>query len=94
MKRPLNLNNLARRVILPALKEYERELQESIPWLGWHSFRAGLASNLYSCQVPAGTIQNILRHVDIDTTMKHYVTVGNTESVDALQKISDWYKSI
>ena len=93
-KRPLNLNNLARRTIIPALKKYEEEIQESIPWRYWHSFRAGLASNLYELGVDAGVIQNILRHVDLNMTMRYYVTVQNDISVAALQQISDWYKNL
>jgi hypothetical protein len=60
--KPLNLDNLVRRVIVPALTrcevcgkaesghanaEHEFKLDTSIPsWHGWHSFRRGLATNL------------------------------------------------
>jgi hypothetical protein len=38
---PLNLINLARRVVIPALKT------RGVPWKGWHEFRRGFGSNLY-----------------------------------------------
>jgi integrase len=52
--------------------EYKRDA--SLPeWHGWHAFRRGLASNLYRLGVPDKTIQAILRHADVNTTMKCYI---------------------
>ena len=60
---PLNLDNIARRIILPALspcaictqQESEHlpdghtfQRDKALPmWHGWHAFRRGLATNLY-----------------------------------------------
>jgi integrase len=66
--RSLNLANLARRVIVPTLKEAEVQC-----WSGWHGFRRGLATNLYQLGVDEATIQAILRHADVKTTRKHYI---------------------
>jgi integrase len=49
--RPLNIDNLARRVIRPALK------RAGIEWHGWHAFRRGLATNLKQLGVDDKTIQ-------------------------------------
>jgi len=50
--RPLNLANLARRVIVPAVANAEIEEGDTLPkWKGFHAFRRSLASNLYSCGV-------------------------------------------
>jgi len=108
---PLNLANLANRVIKPALKKKEREqaaLLESLKdeseeirkavrdqnplpvWKGWHAFRRGLASNLYSLGVAPKVIQAVLRHSDIGTTLSYYVQTPDDESRAALQKIEDW----
>jgi len=54
---PLNLDNLARRVIAPVAK-----------WHGWHGFRRGLATNLHALGVDDKTIQAILRHSNIGNT--------------------------
>ena len=42
-------------VVAPALKE---------GWKGWHGFRWGLGSSLYSFGVPPKVIQEILRHAE------------------------------
>lgn len=81
--KPMNLANLARRVIIPSLKANE------IPWLGWHGFRRGLATNLYTLGVPAKVIQGILRHSDVKTTMGIYVQRVDSEAVEALRKLED-----
>jgi integrase len=62
----LNLDNLTKRSIRPALGD---------KWQGWHSFRCGLATNLYTLGVPPKVIQSILRYVRVETTQKHYVVI-------------------
>jgi integrase len=75
---PLNLDNLSRRVITPALSRcvvcrqrqdahkadgHMFKRDESFPqWHGWHAFRRGLATNLHALGVDDKTIQAILRH--------------------------------
>jgi integrase len=85
---PLNLANLARRVILPALAEAS-DMQQAIPWHGWHAFRRSLATNLLGCRVEPKIIQQILRHSNIATTMDIYVQPPDTEARAALKKIED-----
>ena len=68
MRKPLNLANLARRVIVPKLKKSGYN-----GWTGWHAFRRGLATNLYELGVDERTIQAILRHADLTTTRRHYI---------------------
>jgi integrase len=98
----LNLANLAARVIKPAIqtcakcqKARSEHKEESHAfewdkvqrWKGWHAFRRGLASNLYSLGVQPKVIQAILRHSDIGTTLSYYVQTPDEESRDALQQI-------
>jgi integrase len=85
--RPLNLANLVRRVIVPALANNEECL---LKFKGFHAFRRSLASNLYSCGVSPKVIQAILRHSDIGTTLAYYVATPDAEAREALQKIEDW----
>ena len=73
--RPLDLHNLANRVIRPALKK------KNIPWPGWHGFRRGLSTTLYELGTDAKTRQAILRHADVNVTERHY-----TKSVDAVSQ--------
>jgi integrase len=66
MGRPLDLRNLANRVIRPPLKS------KNIPWCGWHGFRRGLATTLYELGEDAKTRQAILRHAHIKVTEDYY----------------------
>ena len=75
---PLNLDNLARRVIQPRIQKcgicklskaehkpegHLFEQYRNFPrWCGWHAFRRGLATNLHQLGVADKTIQAILRY--------------------------------
>jgi integrase len=78
---PLNLENLAHRVIKPAL------LEKKLPWKGWHAFRRGLGSNLYQLGVKPVVIQGILRHSDLNTTLGYYVVPPSSDAHDALKQL-------
>ncbi|MGB9286276.1 MAG: tyrosine-type recombinase/integrase, partial [Candidatus Sulfotelmatobacter sp.] len=66
----LNLDNLAARTIRPALGDR---------WKGWHAFRRGLATNLFTLGVAPEVVQTILRHSDAATTRKHYILLKSQE---------------
>jgi integrase len=103
--KPLNLDNLVRRVIMPALsrcavcKKQEDEHKpeghifqrdNSLPrWHGWHAFRRGLATNLHTLGVADKDIQAILRHSNIGLTMNVYVKSVNESQVNALDSLSE-----
>ena len=80
---PLNLDNLATRVIKPAIEEI------GLKWHGWHSFRRGLATNLYVLGIPDKTIQAILRHADLSTTMNKYVKSISAEAAAAMKSLEN-----
>jgi integrase len=102
---PLNLDNLARRVIIPALspcaicrkqeEEHKPEghtfqREESLPlWHGWHAFRRGLATNLHQLGVADKDIQAILRHSNVGLTMNVYVKSVRESQVIALDSLSE-----
>ena len=58
-----------------------------LQWHGWHAFRRGLATNLNRLSVPGKTIQAILRHAQLSTTMKHYVKAVDEDAVRAMQAL-------
>jgi integrase len=76
---PLNLNNVLNRIILPAFRK------AGIEWHGWHAFRRGLATNLYRLGVADKTIQAILRHANVGTTMNIYVKSVSADSTAAMK---------
>jgi integrase len=102
---PLNLDNLARRVIIPALspcavcrKQEEEhkpeghnfERDKSLPeWHAWHAFRRGLATNLHALGVDDKTIQAILRHSNVGMTMNVYVKSVSESQVSAMDALSE-----
>jgi integrase len=101
---PLNLDNLVRRVILPALspcvvcrkqedahkpEAHEFKRDDSLPlWHGWHAFRRGLATNLHTLGADDKTIQAILRHSNMGLTMNIYVKSVNESQVSAMDELS------
>lgn len=77
--RPLNLDNLSRRVIHPAVGSL---------WRGWHGFRRGLATNLARLGVRDKVIQGILRHANVATTQASYIIVDRADATQAMKKFS------
>jgi integrase len=97
--KPLNLDNLVRRVIVPAIEKCVRchqsqadhetdghafQLDKSLQWQGWHSFRRGLATNLHALGVADKTIQQILRHSNIAMTQNVYIKSLAASGVSAM----------
>jgi integrase len=60
----LNLDNLARRSIIPKVGGR---------WHGWHGWRRGLATILFDLGVDAEIASKILRHADSAVTRRHYI---------------------
>ncbi|MGA9886568.1 MAG: tyrosine-type recombinase/integrase [Candidatus Acidiferrales bacterium] len=60
------------------------ELDKTLAWHGWHSFRRGLATNLHALGVDDKTIQAILRHSNIGLTMNVYVKSVPASGVSAM----------
>ena len=106
--KPLNLDNIVRRVINPALspcavcKMQEDEhlpdghafqRDSSLPlWHGWHAFRRGIATNLHTLGVDDKTIQSILRHSTIGLTQNIYIKSVNESQVSALDSLSEKFE--
>ena len=84
---PLNLHNLASRVIKPIMKE------KGLEWKGWKAWRAGLASALYALRVSPKVIAGILRH-DPLTSWKYYIDAPSDESVKAMEGIEEWFTAV
>lgn len=101
--RPANLNNTLNREILPVLnrcgvcrksklshadRSHEYVRDGSLPeWHGFHSFRRGLATTLYSLGVDDFMVQKILRHQDVSVTRERYIKTVPEQSVTAMGKL-------
>jgi integrase len=98
--KPLNLDNLVRRVIIPSIEtctvcgrtrakhkkkaNHAFNLDTSLVWHGWHAFRRGLATNLHALRVDDKTIQAILRHSNIGITQNIYIKHVDESGVNAM----------
>jgi integrase len=78
---PIDLDNLARREVVPIL------IVNQLPWLGWHAFRRGLATNLHRLGVDDKTIQGILRHSSLSTTQAIYIKVVQPDVEAAMKRL-------
>jgi integrase len=85
--KPLRIENLLRRDIRPALDK------KGIKWKGWHAFRRGLGTNLNELGAAPKTIQAILRHSELSTTMNIYVQPVAKQSHAAMKKLETAFKS-
>jgi len=90
MGRPLNLSNLAHRVIAPLL---EKE-GDGVKWHGWHAFWRGLATNLYAINTNESVIKDIMRHADVKITRKHYIKMAPESSQWAMKGLQRLFKSL
>ena len=80
---PLNLHNLARRVIIPRFK------LANIPWYGWHAFRRSVGTILFEMGAEPKTIQGVLRHASMSTTMNIYVLPPSGASREDMKNLSE-----
>lgn len=81
MDRPLDLHNLANRVVRPILKDAR------VAWCGWHGVRRGLASSLHMLGVKDLDMQKILRHSHVDVTRASYIKVSDAAKAEAMEKL-------
>jgi hypothetical protein len=103
--KPLNLDNLVRRVIAPALTlcaacsqpesehakaEHEFKLDSTSPsWHGWHAFRRALATNLHALGVKDKDIPAILRHSNVGLTLNIHIKSVTESQVSAMDVLSE-----
>jgi integrase len=95
---PMDLHNLEYRVILPILhrckrcrlgKDAHKQADHRFDldcklWHGFHAFRRGLGTTLYRLGVPDKTIQNVLRHAQLSTTLNLYVKAREEDSRNSM----------
>lgn len=85
--KPINLDAIARDVIVPALAKAD------VCWYGWHAFRRGLATNLYRLGVSDKTIQRILRHSNVGVTQNCYIKTADSDATAAMQSFEQSLKN-
>lgn len=76
--KPLNLDNLSRRVVQPTLE------CASVRWHGWYSLRRGVATALAGLSRDPLASKGLLRHTTLATTDRHYIKNVPENTVAAL----------
>jgi integrase len=79
---PIDLDALARDVIIPTLKD------TGLAWHGWHAFRRGLATNLHQLGVQDKVIQRILRHSNVAVTQACYIKTADADVQRAMEQLA------
>jgi len=79
--KPLNLENLSKRVVAPLLKAKELE------WHGWYSLRRGVATTIKSISKDSLAAKGLLRHSSVSTTERHYIKDVPENTISAMNQL-------
>jgi len=100
--KPLDLDNLAERVVIPTLKQcavckkleskhedagHDFQPDESLPkWHGWYSLRRGVATAVADLSDSLAA-KGLLRHSSISTTERHYIKDVPESTLQAMKRL-------
>jgi hypothetical protein len=79
--KPLNLDNLSKRLMSPLLKE------AGLEWHGWYSLRRGVSTTLAGLTRDAMASKGLLRHANLATTTRHYVKDVPENTLSAMNQL-------
>jgi integrase len=79
--KPMNLDNLSKRVVAPLLKA------AGIEWHGWYSLRRGVATTLAGLTRDGMASKGLLRHTNLATTTRHYVKDLPKNTLEAMNRL-------
>jgi integrase len=83
--KPLNLDNLCKRVLSPILKAAK------IEWHGWYSLRRGIATALTSTSRDPLASKGLLRHSSLATTQRHYIKDVPENTLSAMNRLEQLF---
>jgi integrase len=101
--KPIDLQNIANRVIRPALAhcaecrkpkaghDGKHEFKPLAEWRGWYAFRRGLATLATSIDSQLAA-KSLLRHSSVATTQAFYIKSVTTEAVRAVEKMDALFR--
>jgi integrase len=79
----MNLANIVTYHIAPVLAEH------GVMWRGWHQFRHAVGTLLNDRDIKGKTIQSVLRHSQIATTMNVYVHPNSKAARAAVAQLDE-----
>jgi integrase len=84
--KPLDLHNLANRVVIPTLSKAD------IAWYGWYSLRRGVATALTALSTDSLAAMGLLRHSSVSTTERHYIKDVPDCTLQAMKRLESLCK--
>ena len=84
--KPLDLNNLPARIVIPTLKE------AGIEWHGWYALRRGVATAISALSKGSLAAKGLLRHSSVSTTERHYIKDVPESTLHAMKQLEAFCK--
>lgn len=101
--KPLDLHNLANRVVIPSLRRcgvcqklraqhmaatHEFQQDGLLPrWHGWYSLRRGIATAIAALSSNSLAAKGLLRHSSVSTTERHYIKDVPEDTLRAMKRL-------
>lgn len=101
--KPLDLHNLANRVVIPSLQRcvvcaklkaehrdaiHDFQQDTSLPrWHGWYALRRGVATAITALSKDAFAAKGLLRHSSVSTTERHYIKDVPKNTLEAMKRL-------
>ena len=101
--KPLDLDNLAERVVKPTLRQcavcgkleskhedagHDFQQDNSLPvWRGWYSLRRGVGTAVASLAKDSLSAKGLLRHSSVSTTERHYIKDVPESTLQAMKQL-------
>jgi len=79
--KPLDLHNLANRVVIPVLKK------AGIKWHGWYSLRRWVGTAMTALPKDSLAAKELLRHSSVSTTERHYIKDVLENTLQAMKQL-------
>jgi hypothetical protein len=83
--KPLNLENLSKRVVSPLLES------KKLTWHGWYSLRRGVATTLAGLSKDPLASKGLLRHSSLATTERHYIKDVPENTLRAMNRLEQLF---
>ncbi len=80
--KPLNLDNLRKRVLSSLLKAAKLE------WHGWYALQRGVSTALRSLTNDSMASKGLLRHSSVSTTERHYIKDVPENTLQAMNRLA------
>jgi len=81
--KPLDLHNLANRVVIPTLRD------AGIVWHGFYSLRRGVGMALAALSKDSRAAKGLLRHSSVSTTQRHYIKDVPENRLEAMKLLEN-----